>query len=258
MSSIDEFIGTEFRSRYLNPTWIRGMQKEGYAGAGEMRAFVENLWGWDATVSSTVDDSMWQEVFATYVQDKHELNMQAYFDEASPFAFQDIAARMMETVRKEYWKTDASTVATLVDRYVSSVNQNGIGCTENTCGNPLLMQYVINTAADAGVSTGDIQRFRSKLEIATGDTVDNMAREALAFIQSNEARISNRAVPGVNSVSTPSLESSELQDYLAAQEIAEEPPPSTPTQEEKDPLIRWAFFAFLIVSGGLVWRRKYR
>ena len=49
MTSIDKFIGTEFRSRYVNPTWIEGMKKEGYAGAGEMRSFVEYLWGWDAT-----------------------------------------------------------------------------------------------------------------------------------------------------------------------------------------------------------------
>jgi cobaltochelatase CobN len=51
MTSIDKFIGTEFRSRYMNPTWIEGMKKEGYAGAGEMRSFVEYLWGWDATVT---------------------------------------------------------------------------------------------------------------------------------------------------------------------------------------------------------------
>ncbi|MGE3707782.1 MAG: cobaltochelatase subunit CobN, partial [Vicinamibacterales bacterium] len=29
MTSIDKFIGTEFRSRYVNPTWIEGMKKEG-------------------------------------------------------------------------------------------------------------------------------------------------------------------------------------------------------------------------------------
>ena len=53
MTAIDKFIGAEFRSRYVNPTWIEGMQREGYAGAGEMRAFVEYLWGWDATVTCT-------------------------------------------------------------------------------------------------------------------------------------------------------------------------------------------------------------
>ncbi len=99
MSSIDEFIGSEFRSRYVNPTWIEGMKKEGYAGAGAMREFVEYLWGWDATVSETVDDAMWQETFEVYVRDKHGLDLPQFFDEKSPFAYQDITARMLETAR---------------------------------------------------------------------------------------------------------------------------------------------------------------
>ena len=115
MSSIDEFIGTEFRSRYVNPTWIEGMKKEGYAGAGAMREFVEYMWGWDATVTETVDDAMWQETFDVYVEDKHELGMKQFFDEKSPFAFQDIAARMIETVRKDYWQADAGDAEDAAD-----------------------------------------------------------------------------------------------------------------------------------------------
>src|SRR5690606_26219157 len=59
MTGIDEFIGREFRSRYVNPRWIEGMQQEGYAGAAEMAKFVDYLWGWDATATDVVDDGMW-------------------------------------------------------------------------------------------------------------------------------------------------------------------------------------------------------
>ncbi|NOX70388.1 MAG: cobaltochelatase subunit CobN, partial [Gammaproteobacteria bacterium] len=215
MSSINEFIGSEMRSRYLNPKWIKGMQEEGYAGALEMRAFVENLWGWDATVSSTVDDAMWQEAFSTYVQDKHELNMQKFFDGNSPFAFQDISARMMETIRKGYWKTDAATLTTLMDRYISSVNDNGIGCSENTCGNPLLMQYVINNATASGIPEPTVRKFRDALESATRDTVENQARAADAFIRQNENHVAAGPVAGPSSITTPTLESQELRQYLA-------------------------------------------
>ena len=62
-AEFDKFIGTEFRSRYVNPTWIEGMKKEGYAGAGEMRSFVEYLWGWDATAPEVIDDAKWKETF---------------------------------------------------------------------------------------------------------------------------------------------------------------------------------------------------
>ena len=128
MTSIDKFIGTEFRSRYVNPTWIEGMQREGYAGAGEMRAFVEYLWGWDATVPESVDDAMWQESFEVYVEDKHDLDMAAFFDTNSPFAYQDMTARMVETIRKDYWNADDETTARLLREYVDSVVTYGVGC----------------------------------------------------------------------------------------------------------------------------------
>ena len=143
MTSIDKFIGTEFRSRYVNPTWIEGMKKEGYAGAGEMRQFVEYLWGWDATVTETVDDGMWKETFGVYVEDKHNLGMQEFFEKNSPFAYQDITARMLETVRKGYWKADAATQKKLLEEYVDSVNRHGVGCAEHTCGNPRLQKFVM-------------------------------------------------------------------------------------------------------------------
>ncbi|HEY8429169.1 MAG TPA: cobaltochelatase subunit CobN, partial [Sandaracinaceae bacterium] len=159
MTSIDEFIGKEFRSRYVNPAWIEGMKKEGYAGAGEMRAFVEYLWGWDATVTETIDDAMWQETFEVYVRDKHGLDLARFFDEESPFAYQDMTARMIETVRKGYWQADAATLATLVQEYIDSVNEHGVGCSDHTCGNPRLLEYVIEQAVAAGVPAPAIESF---------------------------------------------------------------------------------------------------
>jgi cobaltochelatase CobN len=107
------------------------MQAEGYSGANEMRAFVEYLWGWDATITETVDDGMWQEAFAVYVEDKHELGMAEFFAAESPFAYQDMTARMIETVRKGYWRADATTLATLLEEYVDSVDAHGVGCSEH-------------------------------------------------------------------------------------------------------------------------------
>ena len=214
MSSINEFIGSEFRSRYVNPTWIEGMQKEGYAGAAEMRAFVEYLWGWDATVTDTVDDAMWQQTFEVYVEDKYELNMQAFFEESSPFAFQEMSARMMETIRKGYWGADQATKRTLLQRYISSVNQHGVGCSENTCGNPLLMEYVVIQSAAAGVPSAEVDKFRSVIEDATQEKIESLAASARDFIRQNEARIAGMraAIPDA-SAAEPTLESAELQSF---------------------------------------------
>jgi cobaltochelatase CobN len=202
MTSMDMFIGTEFRSRYVNPAWIEGMKKEGYAGAGAMREFVEYLWGWDATVSELVDDNMWKETFDVYVQDKHKLGMKEFFEKNSPFAYQDITARMEETVRKGYWKADAATEKKLLQEYLESVNTHGVGCAEHTCGNPRLSKYVMERAKALGIPTPVIDGFQQAMEKAIRQEISKASKAAEEFVQKNEhpgdappAQVSQAAPP---------------------------------------------------------------
>ena len=187
MTAIDKFLGTEFRSRYVNPTWIEGMQREGYAGAGEMRAFVEYLWGWDATVPETVDDAMWQESFDVYVEDKHDLDMKSFFDANSPFAYQDMTARMVETIRKDYWQADEETTRRLLSEYVESVAEHGVGCAGHTCGNPRLLQYVLDEGANLNIPAPLLESFRTAMEEAIGVDIATAAVAAEDFVRRNEA-----------------------------------------------------------------------
>ncbi|HET7923929.1 MAG TPA: cobaltochelatase subunit CobN, partial [Rhodanobacteraceae bacterium] len=267
MSSIDEFIGSEFRSRYVNPTWIEGMQKEGYAGAGAMRELVEYLWGWDATVSETVDDAMWQETFDVYVKDKHDLDMKRFFDEKSPFAFQDIAARMLETARKGYWQADDETRATLVREYLESVAKHGVGCSDNTCGNAQLLEYVVEQARAANVPAPAVDAFVAEVERATGAPIETLAAAAREFIAANEAKIANRAVPGPSEApSTENVDEAELRGYRL-QNVNEEPASDAaksaqsaepaPTAESSRTLELLAFGA-LVLGVLLVWRSRRR
>lgn len=188
MTPIDKFVGEEFKSRYLNPTWIKGMQKEGYAGAGAMREFVEYMWGWDATVTDVIDDRMWQATFDTYVADKQHLGMKQFFEDKSPFAFQDITARMLETTRKGYWKADDATRATLLKEYIDSINAHGVNCSELTCANGRLLDYVMKEAKAANIPMADIAKARAALEKAMNKKIDVAAKELEAFARTNEAR----------------------------------------------------------------------
>ena len=192
MTSIDKFIGTEFRSRYVNPTWIEGMQKEGYAGAGHMREFVEYLWGWDATVTQTVDAAMWKETFDVYVSDKHELGMEEFFDEHSPYAYQDITARMVETIRKGYWEADEETERTLLAEYVESVNAHGTSGAEFTTGNARLSKYVMERGREMGVPVPALEGFQAAMERATGGAIEEAAAVSEAFVEQNERRVAER------------------------------------------------------------------
>jgi len=210
MTTIDKFIGTEFRSRYVNPTWIEGMKKEGYAGAGEMRQFVEYLWGWDATVTETVDDAMWQETFGVYVEDKHKLGMKEFFDKNSPFAYQDITARMVETIRKGNWKANAATEKRLIQEYVDSVNTHGVGCAEHTCGNPRLQKYVMEHGRKMGIPVPALDGFQQAMEKATGAAVSSGAERLDSYVQQNDAKLAAR----LSDVPAPSAMASQLQGYL--------------------------------------------
>ena len=194
MTDLGTFIGREFHSRYVNPTWIKGMQKEGYAGAGAMREFTEYLWGWNATVKSAVDDHMWKETFDTYVLDKQHLGMKDFFEKNSPFAYQDITARMLETVRKGYWNADPQTKAKLLSEYIESINKHGVNCTDVSCGNAKLLEYVMKEAAKAGVPAPAIANARGQLEKAMGKKIEVAAEALRQFTQKNDAReIAERA-----------------------------------------------------------------
>jgi cobaltochelatase CobN len=187
MTSIDKFIGTEFQSRYVNPTWIEGMKKEGYAGAGEMRSFVEYLWGWDAVTPEVVDDGMWEETFDVYVQDKHNLGMKNFFEKASPFAYQDMFARMAETVRKGYWNADSETQKKLISEYVDSVNRHGASGAEHTTGNARLSKFVMERGKELGIPVPALEGFRQVMEKAMGGSVAKAAESMENFVSRNEA-----------------------------------------------------------------------
>ena len=225
MTSVDKFVGQEFRTRYVNPTWIRGMQKEGYAGAGAIREFVEYMWGWDATVDTVVDGRMWQETYETYVVDQHNLGMKQFFEEKSPFAFQDITARMIETIRKDHWNADEATRTRLLEEYIGSINEHGVSCTEVSCGNGRLLEYVMQEAAKANIPAPALDAARAALEQAMGKKIEVAAEELRAFAKRNDAAEDARQAESRASIA----------NAMASAEAAPSPSqtlaPETPTRE---------------------------
>ena len=258
MTSMDKFIGTEFRSRYVNPTWIQGMKKEGYAGAGAMREFFEYMWGWDATVGDVIDDRMWKETFDVYVDDKHKLGMKEFFEKDSPFAYQDITARMVETVRKGYWKTDEATEKRLLTEYLESVNKHGVGCAEHTCGNPQLSKYVMARARELGIPVPAVDGFQRAMEKAIGQQISKAAAAAEQFIEKNEAvrqeHDPKQVTQAPGQVPKPSLEGylMEMKEQ-AAQAMRKSTPKGTPGSDWGALGISLPVLAML-----LFWRWRHR
>jgi cobaltochelatase CobN len=201
-------LGTEMRSRYFNPKWIDAMMAEDYAGAREMSHFVEYLWGWDATVPESVDETAWDQTYEVYVRDKYELGIQEFLDKSNPWASQSISARMLETARKGYWDPTVEVKTDIAKTYVQSVLNNGLSCSVNTCQNPQLHSLVIDLVSVPGVMPlEDIQAFKDMVEKAAGMSLEDYvaAREELIRQQNAQRPPNPEATPVQDETQTQDL-----------------------------------------------------
>ncbi|MEF3167881.1 MAG: cobaltochelatase subunit CobN [Deltaproteobacteria bacterium] len=181
-------LGRELRSRYLNPKWIEGMKQENYAGAREMAEFMENMWGWQVTTPGAVDAAKWQETYEVYVEDKYGLDIKEFFNRENPWAWQSMTARMLEAVRKGYWKADEKVKRKLAAEYAMNVAEKGVACCDHTCNNPLLNQIVAGIISIPGLISPEIaEKFRIAVEKAAGKTIEDQVRERRQLLSSLEA-----------------------------------------------------------------------
>jgi len=147
MVGMQEYLSKDLRARYFNDKWIEGMKNSGYSGGSMMSDFVNNLFGWEVSDPELVDDTVWQDVYETYVND---LSMKEWFKKNNPNAYQSVTARMLEAVRHDYWKPSEDVVENLAKEYEESVAENGVSCCHHTCGNPLLNEFVSGTVSVPG------------------------------------------------------------------------------------------------------------
>lgn len=142
--TLARFMGRELRARYLNPKWIEGMIAEGYSGARFMSRVVSHLWGWQVTVPDVVDDAKWNEMYATYVEDRNGLGLDEWFAQREhAWAYQTIVARMLETSRRGYWDAPVEVVARLTEELVESIEAAGAACNALVCNNAPLLAYAM-------------------------------------------------------------------------------------------------------------------
>ena len=178
VEDVAKTLGREMRSRYFNPKWIEAMKKEDYAGAREMSHYVEYLWGWQVTTPDKVDAAKWQQTYEVYVEDKYGMELKKFFNKASPWAYQSITARMLETVRKGYWQADDKIQQKLAAVYAVSVIEKGVACCDHTCNNPMLNQMVVSIISLPGVMTPEmVEKFKLAIEQMAGKSTENQAAD---------------------------------------------------------------------------------
>lgn len=89
-----------FRSRVVNPKWLASMRRHGYKGALEVAATVDYLFGYDAT-AQVLEDWMYHSLAEEFLRNEE---MQQFFAESNPWAWQAIAERLLEAVERGLWK----------------------------------------------------------------------------------------------------------------------------------------------------------
>ncbi|WP_447974029.1 cobaltochelatase subunit CobN [Nitrospira sp. Kam-Ns4a] len=95
-----------FRSRVVNPKWIRGMMQHGFKGAFEMAATVDYLFGYDAT-AHVIPDWMYTELAKAYLLDPE---VQRFLAEVNPWALRGMAERLLEAADRELWEAPPEDV----------------------------------------------------------------------------------------------------------------------------------------------------
>lgn len=89
-----------FRSRVVNPKWIASMRRHGYKGALEVAATVDYLFGYDAT-ANILEDWMYAKVAEEFLRNEE---MQQFFADSNPWAWQAIAERLLEAIERGLWQ----------------------------------------------------------------------------------------------------------------------------------------------------------
>ncbi|MDR1959014.1 MAG: cobaltochelatase subunit CobN [Planctomycetaceae bacterium] len=155
-------IREEARTTMWNPKYIKGLQNEGASGAAALVEPVRNMQGWNYIQPDTIDASLWDETYRVYVEDKHNLDMKAYFEEKSPYALQDLTAVMLETIRKGMWQPSDEVMQNLAALHIEMVEKHGAGCSAETCGNAKLHAF-LGTQAAGNVSLEAYQSALAKV-----------------------------------------------------------------------------------------------
>ena len=94
-----EEMSLVFRSRVVNPRWIKAMRSHGYKGASEMEATVDYLFGYDAT-TNVVADWMYEKLSSEYVLDKEN---REFMNNSNQWALYNITERLLEAASRKMW-----------------------------------------------------------------------------------------------------------------------------------------------------------
>jgi cobaltochelatase CobN len=160
--TLEQYMGQEMQSRYLNPKWADSMLKEGYSGARYINRVVDYLWAWQVTVPEVVDSSKWQRMYDTYVADRHGLKVRERFAASGNLrAYQAVTDRMLSAIERGYWKPGDAVRDNLTRQNARAIKEAGVSCSADSCSKATLKiapeftgQFVPNVGSNPAIARG--------------------------------------------------------------------------------------------------------
>lgn len=174
VTDLDSTVWTEARSTLLNPAWIGEMQEGGASSAEQFAETFRNTYGWNVMKPAAIDDALWNELYDVYVDDRHDVGVEAFFRRENPYALQEMTAVMLETVRKGYWDAAPEQVAALAELHTGLVREFEAGCSGFVCDNAALASFIAEQAPPdlAAAYRGELRRaLTSSVELTDASVV---------------------------------------------------------------------------------------
>ncbi|MEO1286332.1 MAG: magnesium chelatase subunit H [Chloroflexota bacterium] len=113
LSSLEQMVRLESRTKLLNPKWYDAMLKHGYEGVSEIETRVSNTYGWSATADA-VEGWVYQDIADTFLLDEQ---MRQRMSEANPHATASITKRLLEANSRGFWDADENIINHLREIY---------------------------------------------------------------------------------------------------------------------------------------------
>jgi cobaltochelatase CobN len=104
-----------YRSRVVNPKWLKAIQRHGYRGGLEMAATVDALFGFSAT-AGIVTDWMFEGVAEGFAGGE----AQRFLERQNPWALNAIVERLLEAEQRQLWAAKPETLERLRAALLSS------------------------------------------------------------------------------------------------------------------------------------------
>ncbi len=191
VTDLTETVWTEARSTLLNPAYISELQEGGASSAEQFAETFRNTYGWNVMKPAAIDDALWNELYEVYVDDRHDLGVEAFFRRENPYALQEMTAVMLETVRKGLWDATAEQVAVLAELHTRLVEEFEAGCSGFVCDNAALASFIAEQApADLAAA------YRSELQRNLTSSVELTEASVVLAEQDAEPRPADAAASG--------------------------------------------------------------